>query len=457
MPGRRLRLFHLLLALGGIGILVPAGTYVAVAFDPGAPPGLAEAVVAAGLVLGLGALATAGVLLREHFRHIERLRGAVVSLAGDENAVLPVHSQGEGGWELDRLWLALGDLSARYARVRALPDERLQAVLATIAEAIVVMTDSGQVSLVNAGAKRLLGAERVRVGTSVFAALDRPSVLTVVQTAERQGRPVDAEVLTVDGVRLSARVAPLGTHGGAVLSFAAEEAVEHELDLEHALELHDRPPPAGAVEGDRPLDDLPMLVLDTETTGLDVGTARIVAVGAVRLHGPRVYRSVAMDRLVWPGVPIPPRATAVHGITDDMVRDARPFPEIFEELRAVMAGTVLVGHNIQFDVAMLARECERHGLDWRPPPVLDTLLLAGALMPEREDLRLETLAAVFGVDVHGRHTALGDCLVTAQVLGRMLPLLRDRGAASLEAAQALGASRTDLVKEQKQSGWTGRA
>ncbi|RDD60915.1 3'-5' exonuclease [Ferruginivarius sediminum] len=453
MPAERLKLFYVLLALAGIGVLALAGLYAGVAFDPGARPGLPEVVLAAALLVGVGALLTAATLIRRHFRQVERVRGAIVTLAGDENAVLPVQPTGECGREMERLWLALGDLSARYARIRALPDERLHAALAAVGEAIVVITESGQVSLVNAGAKGLLGAERVRVGTSVFAALDRPSVLEAVRLAERNERPVDAELTTVDGVALSARVAPFGTHGGAVLSFAADEAAEYAFELEHALDLHDRPPSPGDVGDDSPLDDLAIVVVDTETTGLDVEEARIVSIGAVRLHGAKVYRSVTMDRLVRPGVAVPARSTAVHGITDDMVADASPFPDAFGDLRSMMQGAVLLGHNVGFDVGVLDRECRRWGLDWQPPPMLDTLLLAGALMPEQEDLRLEALAEAFGVDVQGRHTALGDCLVTAQVFIRMLPLLHDRNAATLGAARALAESRRDLVKMQRDSGW----
>lgn len=452
MPRPRLTLLHALLAVAGAAVAGLAGVHAASVLD-GGMPGVRHAVAAVAAVAGLGALLAAAALLRRHFRQIERLRGGIVTLAGDENAVLPLRRADEAGPELARVWQALGDLSARYTEMRTLPDERLQAVLATIAEAIVVITDSGQVSLVNASAKRLLGEERVRIGTSVFAALHRHPVLDAVRRAERAGRPIDTELPSVDDVRLSGRVAPLGAHGGAVLSFAAHEIEAYDEAVEHALDLHDRPPAPGECGDATPLDDLAMLVVDTETTGLAVEQARVLAIGAVRLHGARVYRGVTLDRLVRPDAPIPPGSTAVHGITSDMVADAPAFPAVFDELRAMMAGTVMVGHNIGFDIAVLAQECRRFGLEWRAPASLDTLLLAGALLPEQSDLRLEALAAVFDVDVHGRHTALGDCLVTAQVLQRMLPLLHDRGAGTLGAARAFAETRRDLVRLQHASGW----
>lgn len=449
--GTRLALI-LTLAAAAAALLALAGLVLATAADL-SQAGAAEAVLAITTLAGLGALALAVVLVRGHFREIERLRGAVVTLADDPAAVPPTRPSSGGGAELVRLRGALADVAARYARQRSLPDRRLQAVLAAIGEGMVVVTDSGQVSLVNHTAKCLLGAERVRVGTSVFAALERPAVLEAVAEAGRRGRPVEAELPTVDGVRLTARVASLGDHGGAVLSFSPGEAREHRAELESALELHDVPPPAGRTDGDTPLAELPVLVLDLETTGLDPRRDHVVAVGAVRLHGARLYRSVTVDRLVRPPVAIPPRSTAVHGVTDAMVADAAPFAEVFDDLRPLLDGTVVVGHHVSFDLAVLERECARAGIAWERPRVLDTLLLAGALEPDREDLRLESLAAAYGVDVHGRHTALGDVLVTAQIFLRMLPLLADRGVATLAEAEAFAGRRKDLLKAQAAAGF----
>jgi DNA polymerase-3 subunit epsilon len=143
----------------------------------------------------------------------------------------------------------------------------------------------------------------------------------------------------------------------------------------------------------------------------------------------------------------------IHGITDEMVADAATFPKVYENLQELLSGCVLVGHNIAFDRAMLRRECELAGLEWPEPPLLDTLLLAGALDPAMRDLRLEGLAAAFGVDIHGRHTALGDCLVTAEIFTRMLPRLNDIGVRTLDDALKHAERAKHLVRAQKDSGW----
>ena len=69
-------------------------------------------------------------------------------------------------------------------------------------------------------------------------------------------------------------------------------------------------------------------------------------------------------------------------------------------------------------------------------PVLDTLLLDAVVHPAQPSHSLEQIAARVGVDVVGRHTALGDAMVTAQVFLRLLPLLADRGVRTLGEARA---------------------
>ena len=407
---------------------------------------------AAALALGAFALLHLRGLVRLHLRSLERLRGAVITLAASEDAVLPL-LPAESDAESARLHAALGELAARDARDRMAPDARLTAVLGAVTEAVVVITDQGQVSLVNYPAKALFGAERVRVGTSVFAALKRDPVVAALARSEKSGGVEACELESVDGGRLTAWVSALAEHGGAVLCFQADLQARHQAELEHDLALHDQPPPAAAIGDATRLDALPVVVLDTETTGLDVETDRIVSVGAVRLHGLRVYRSRSLDRLVRPGQPIPPSSTAVHGITDDMVADAETFETVFAELRGLLEGCVVVGHNLPFDLAMLRRECALAGIDWQPPRFLDTLPIVVALDPELANFDLEGLAARFGVDIHGRHTALGDSLVTAEIYRRLLPQLIEAGVTTLAEAEAFTQRASMVLKRQRQAGW----
>jgi hypothetical protein len=98
------------------------------------------------------------------------------------------------------------------------------------------------------------------------------------------------------------------------------------------------------------LDDPDTVILDTETTGLE-GDARIVDIAVIAVSG-----DVLLDTLVNPGEPIPPEATAIHGITDDQVADAPRFTDILEQLGAVLHGKRCLIYNEPFDVARLQHE-----------------------------------------------------------------------------------------------------
>ena len=119
----------------------------------------------------------------------------------------------------------------------------------------------------------------------------------------------------------------------------------------------------------------------------------------------------------------------------------------------MMQHVVVVGHNVAFDLAMLRRECEIAQLPWQAPLSLDTLALASALDLGVQSLHLETLAEYFSVDVHGRHTALGDSLVTAEVYLRLLNLLQQRKVDTLGEAQRFAARAKGVAMRQQRAGW----
>ncbi|WP_282606467.1 3'-5' exonuclease [Pelagibius sp. Alg239-R121] len=390
--------------------------------------------------------------LRIHFQNLERLQGAVLTLAGSQAVTDLPEVVVEGELELGRLAKAISTLTRRRQRQQLSSADRMERILATRNEAIVVITEQGQVSLVNHAAKALLGGEQVRLGTSVFAALERKTLLQAIAKAHQAERPIKVNLHSVDAEVLSAQVASLGQGEGGVLSFE-DRRIEYTAAVEHDLALHDRPPPSPPAGDATLLDALPALVLDCETTGLDVQLDRIVSIGAVRLYGGRTYPGISFDRLVNPGIAIPSVSQAIHGISDDMVCGLPGFAEVYGELQPLLTNCVVIGHNVSFDLAMLRREFELAGLTWEQPLFLDSLLLASTLDPVSTSLELEALAAEYGVDVHGRHTALGDSLVTAEIYCRMLPRLADRGIRTLGEAIAFSSNATQLIAKQKAAGW----
>ena len=160
----------------------------------------------------------------------------------------------------------------------------------------------------------------------------------------------------------------------------------------------------------------------------------------------RLLRQETFDRLVDPGRSVPPRLDRGARHHD---RDARGQPTIDDVLplfARFAEDTVLVGHNVGFDLRLREGEGARR----RPfsQPVLDTLLLDAALHPDHEEHSLEAIAARLGVEVVGRHTALGDALVTAEVFLRLMTLLQQQGIGTL------GERRREPRARRCRPGWT---
>ncbi len=185
-----------------------------------------------------------------------------------------------------------------------------------------------------------------------------------------------------------------------------------------------------------PLSAIDAVVLDTETTGLDQRTARIVQVGAVRIIAGRLCEVDPLDVLVNPEVPIPPGSSDIHGITDAAVAAAPTFKDVAPQLGAYIDGAVVIGHTIGFDLGILAREHRSASLPFRMPHALDVRLLARLAAPELAQYDLDRLAAWLGVQIKGRHSARGDAIATAEVFIALVPLLRQKNIRTLAEAEA---------------------
>jgi DNA polymerase-3 subunit epsilon len=182
---------------------------------------------------------------------------------------------------------------------------------------------------------------------------------------------------------------------------------------------------------DRPLSELTFTVFDTETTGLQPTRGdEIISVGAVRVVNGRLLRHESFERLVDPQRRVPPAATAVHGLTREMLDGQPTIDTVLPEFARYAADTVLVGHNVSFDLQFLRLKESRTGVRFTQP-VLDTLLLDAVIHPDHADHSLEAIAARLGVEVVARHSALGDALVTGEVFLRLMTLMQQQGSQTL--------------------------
>jgi DNA polymerase-3 subunit epsilon len=164
--------------------------------------------------------------------------------------------------------------------------------------------------------------------------------------------------------------------------------------------------------------DRPLAFLDLETTGLSTVSDRIIELALIRVtpQGDVLERVRRFN----PGIPIPPEATAIHGITDQDVADKPPFSARARSLAELLDPCDLAGFNIRrFDIPMLLAEFKRTGIAFS---VQDRRLIDAQVIFHREEPRDLSAAARFylGREHEEAHTALGDIRTTAAVLSAQL-------------------------------------
>ncbi|SJM53038.1 3'-5' exonuclease [Gulosibacter sp. 10] len=164
-------------------------------------------------------------------------------------------------------------------------------------------------------------------------------------------------------------------------------------------------------------------VFDTETTGVDPAQARLVTafVGLLDAEGELERGS---DWLADPGVEIPERAAAVHGITTEIARaEGAPIAEVLQKIADSLAwiarhGIALVIYNAPYDLTLFEAECRRHGVEppQLGPQVVDPLVIDRAVDKYRRGKRtLTDTAAVYEVELMDAHDAASDSLAAGRV------------------------------------------
>ena len=188
------------------------------------------------------------------------------------------------------------------------------------------------------------------------------------------------------------------------------------------------------------------VVVDTETSGLDPETDRLLGIGAVAVDDDGVQPGDSFEVVVG-GAPAGDAANiVVHGIGHGAQRDGMPGPEALAAFRAWVADAPLVGFHADFDRAVLRNAYAGAGMPADDRPWLDLAPLAAALMPQAARYgghSLDDWLAVFGIECTIRHNAAADALATAELL------LRLRAMAVKQGARGFGG----LVKIARQQKW----
>ena len=265
------------------------------------------------------------------------------------------------------------------------------------------------------------------------------SALTVREVVQRHGGDFQFERDRARQRMFFRFVLPLAPPGAAAREQLEASFLRHDSRPEYYdFQLFARTEGSQALE-DRRLAELSYTVFDTETTGLDpAGGDEILQIGAVRLVNGRLLRGESFEQLVDPRRPIPAASIPIHGITPEMVAGQPTIDAVLPAFHRYAQDTVLVAHNAAFDLRFLQLKEQATGVRF-DQPVLDTLLLSAVVHPNQASHGLEAIAERFGVTVLGRHTAMGDAMVTAEVFQKLVPLLAERGIHTLgqarEAAQ----------------------
>lgn len=173
-----------------------------------------------------------------------------------------------------------------------------------------------------------------------------------------------------------------------------------------------------AIETARKVIDARPVYLDTETTGLNT-TDEIIEIAIVDHDG-----QVLLETLVRPSQPIPTAATLIHGIRNEDVKTARPWPIVWQQVQNILSGRVVVMYNDEFDIRLMKQSHAKYRLSWRENfSRVDLLKLyaqfRGEWDPVRRGYRSHSLANAgkhCGISLPNAHRSSADSLLTRALL-----------------------------------------
>jgi len=268
--------------------------------------------------------------------------------------------------------------------------------------------------------------------TDAITVAGETSALTVRDVVERHGGAFWFERERVRHASFFRFLLPLAAEGAQLEASALLHGESRPEYYDFDLFAHRE---GDAQLADRTLAELAFTVFDTETTGLNPSQGdEIIQIGATRIVAAKLRRQEVFEQLVDPQRDIPAAGIPIHGITPEMVAGQPTIAQVLPSFHAFAQDTVLVAHNAAFDMRFLQLKEASTGVRFEQP-VLDTLLLSAVIHPQQESHRLEAIAERLGVTILGRHTALGDAMVTAEVFLKMIPLLAEKGITTLGQAR----------------------
>lgn len=198
----------------------------------------------------------------------------------------------------------------------------------------------------------------------------------------------------------------------------------------------------------QPPDDGRVVVVDTETSGLDAARDVLVSIGAVAVDGDGVRPGDSFEVVLRNAAAGDAANVAIHGVGHEAQAAGTRAAEALASFRDYVAGARLVAFHAEFDRAMLRRAFANAGLPFDERRWLDLAPLAEALAPARARAgahALDDWIEAFGIDAIGRHSAAADALATAELYLRLRAIARTQGARDVASLIRVAADRRWLA------------
>ena len=179
------------------------------------------------------------------------------------------------------------------------------------------------------------------------------------------------------------------------------------------------------------INNCSFVILDTETTGLEASMGdKIISLAALKIRNSLIQENEFLDELINPERDIPWESVKIHRITDEHVRGKPTLPELQSKINLFLKKSILIGHNIEFDKKFIYQDAANSDLSKRMKKItsIDTIYLTAALYPDLENYDLSYLCEHFNIRTNDqiRHSALGDCWITARLFLHLLNKAKEK-------------------------------
>jgi DNA polymerase-3 subunit epsilon len=193
-------------------------------------------------------------------------------------------------------------------------------------------------------------------------------------------------------------------------------------EIKETIRQNSRP-----VSTSTPLEDISFAVMDVETTGFDHRKGdEIIAIGAVMVEGAEIKREKTFHQLVYPNRLVPDQIYQLTGIQREMLVGRPSFFGILHRFLQFIGNSVVVGHNVAFDLGFINPKLKKYCRTRIKNRTVDTISLARSLHLPSKSFSLDNLLAFYGIEPVGRHSAIGDAYLTAELFIRLRMVLKDR-------------------------------